>query len=279
MSPRDFDDWLANPARRPLLMGVLNVTPDSFSDGGELARPEIIAERAQAMVASGAAVLDIGGESTRPGSAGVDAAEQIRRVLPAIEAVRHLGVLISIDTTSALVASAALDAGATMINDISAGRADEAMLPLAAKRECPIAVMHMLGTPRTMQHEPRYTDVFTEVADFLQNRAHAAIAAGVAKHRVLLDVGIGFGKTLDHNLSLLKHHAGFAELGHAMVLGTSRKGFLGKLTGVEKPADRTYGTAATVAWGVVNGAHLIRVHDVEVIRQTVAVIEAITHAR
>jgi dihydropteroate synthase len=279
MTPAEFDAWLADGARRPALMGVLNVTPDSFSDGGELADADVIAKRAAAMVAAGAAVLDVGGESTRPGSLAVETQEQIRRVVPAIEAIRGLGVSISVDTTDARVAAAAFDAGATMINDISAGRADKAMLPLAAKRGVPIALMHMLGSPQTMQQSPQYEDVVTEVYDFLRGRAAAAMAVGVAPHRVLLDVGIGFGKTIDHNLSLLKHHARFAALGHALLLGTSRKGFIGKLTGVEKPADRTFGTAATVAWGAVNGADLIRVHDVEATRQTLAVIEGIRAAQ
>ena len=275
MTPPEFDLWLRDPRRRPALMGILNVTPDSFSDGGELTSPQRVAERAALMVRQGAAVLDVGGESTRPGSMSVPADEQIRRVKPAIEAIRHLGVSISVDTTDADVAAAALDAGATIINDISAGRADDRMFALAARRGCPIALMHMLGTPRTMQVEPRYDDVVAEVYAFLRERAAAAMAAGVERHRILLDVGIGFGKTLEHNLLLLKHHARFAELGHAMLLGTSRKGFIGKITGVEAAAERTFGTAATVAWGAANGADLVRVHDVDEMRQTLAVIEAI----
>ena len=152
------------------------------------------------------------------------------------------------------------------------------MFTLAAERQVPIALMHMQGEPRTMQHEPRYDDVVTEVRDFLTGRAAAALTAGVARHRVLVDVGIGFGKTIEHNLLLLKHHARIAELGYATLLGTSRKGFIGKLTGVDRPADRVMGTAATIAWGAANGANLLRVHDVEAMRQTLAVVEGIRRA-
>ena len=208
----------------------------------------------------------------------VGADEQIARVVPALRAIRHLNVALSIDTTDAAVAAAALEAGANIINDISAGRNDDGMLRLAAARGCPIVLMHMRGSPQTMQNEPAYENVFREVYEFLRTRAAAAMQAGVARQRILLDVGIGFGKSLEHNLQLLKHHARFAELGHPMVLGTSRKGFLGKLTGVEKPAERTFGTAAAVAWGAANGADIHRVHDVEEMRQTLAVIEAIRRA-
>lgn len=278
MTPTDFDVWLADSVRRPLLMGVLNVTPDSFSDGGELAAPADVRRRAQALVGAGASVLDVGGESTRPGSESVSPKSQIARVVPAIDAICDLGVMISIDTTSAEVAAAALDAGATMINDISAGRHDPGMFALTARRGVPIALMHMQGEPRTMQAEPHYGDVLDDVREFLRERAEVAIAAGVARHRVLVDVGIGFGKSVDHNLLLLKHHKRIAELGYATLLGASRKGFIGKITGVDRPADRVFGTAATVAWGVANGANLLRVHDVEAMRQTMVVIEAISKA-
>jgi dihydropteroate synthase len=278
MSPTQFDAWLADSDRRPLLMGILNVTPDSFSDGGELPHLDAVVRRAKALFAAGAAVLDVGGESTRPGAAAVPAAEQIARIEPAIAAIEHLGMSISVDTTDADVASAALDAGATMLNDISAGQHDPRMFALAAERRVPIAIMHMQGEPRTMQVAPHYTDVVGEVRDFLADRAAAAMAAGVERHRILVDIGIGFGKSLEHNLLLLKHHDRIAELGYATLLGTSRKGFIGKLTGVENPADRVMGTAATIAWGIANGAHLLRVHDVEAMRQTLGVVDAIRNA-
>ena len=275
MTSADFDLWLRDADRRPLLMGVLNVTPDSFSDGGRYADVDVAAARAREMVEQGASVLDVGGESTRPGSDPVDADEQIRRVVPAIAAIRDLPCVISIDTTLAAVAAAALDAGATMLNDVSAGRDDPAMLPLAASRGVPIALMHRAGTARTMQQSPMYADAVGEIESFLLDRARRAGEAGVESHRVLFDVGIGFGKTLDHNLALLRHHARFAGHGHAILLGTSRKGFIGKLTGVAKADDRAFGTAATIAWGVANGAHLLRVHDVAEMRQVVAVADAI----
>jgi dihydropteroate synthase len=278
MTPTEFDAWLADRDRRSLLMGVLNVTPDSFSDGGNLHDLAEVVRCAREMIEQGAAVLDVGGESTRPGAGPVTAAEQISRVVPAIAALRTMGVILSVDTADADVAAAALDAGATMLNDISAGRHDSRMFALAAERQLPIAIMHMQGEPRTMQQDPRYDDVVMEVRHFLVDRAAMAVAAGVAPHRLLVDVGIGFGKTIEHNLLLLKHHARIAELGYATLLGTSRKGFVGKLTGVDRPADRVMGTAATVAWGAANGANLLRVHDVEAMRQTLAVIEAIRRA-
>lgn len=278
MTPPDFDAWLLNPDRRPLLMGVLNLTPDSFSDGGQLRDEKDVFRRATEMIEQGAAVLDVGGESTRPGAASVSPAEQIARVVPAIRSIRSLSVPISIDTMDAEVAAAALDAGATMLNDISAGRRDPRMLSLAAERGVPIALMHMQGEPLTMQAAPHYGDVVREVRDFLAERAAAAMAAGVLGHRILLDVGIGFGKTIEHTLLLLKYHKVVAELGYATLLGTSRKGFIGRITGVEAPADRVMGTAATVAWGAANGAHLLRVHDVDEMRQTLDVIEAVRHA-
>ena len=278
VTPTDFDFWLRDADRRPLLMGVLNVTPDSFSDGGRYLDASVAVERARTMIAQGASVIDVGGESTRPGADPVDADEQIRRVVPAIAAIRGLPCVVSIDTTLAAVARAALDAGATMLNDVSAGRDDLMMLPLAAARGVPIALMHRAGTARTMQRDPAYADVVGEVEAFLLDRARAAISAGVAPHRVVLDVGIGFGKTLAHNLSLLNRHARFASHGHAVLLGTSRKKFLGTLTGVDDAAARVFGTAASVAWGVAHGAGLLRVHDVDEMRQVVAVIDAIRRA-
>ena len=223
MTPTQFDAWLADAKRPPLLMGVLNATPDSFSDGGELSDTQTIERVAIEMAARGAAVLDVGGESTRPGADPVSADEQIARVVPAILAARSAGCVISVDTASAKVAAAALDAGASMINDISAGRYDEQMFALAAERRVPIAIMHMQGQPRTMQDEPRYVDVVSEVYDFLATRASAAVAAGVARHRVIVDVGIGFGKSLQHNLLLLKHHARIADLGYATLPGHEPK--------------------------------------------------------
>lgn len=260
-------------------MGVLNVTPDSFSDGGRFATVEAAVERARAMVAEGAEMIDIGGESTRPGSQPVPAEEQIRRVGPVIERIATLPATISIDTTRAAVAQAALDEGAAVVNDISAGREDPSLLPLVAQRGCPIILMHMQGTPATMQQAPHYQDVVAEVAAFLRERVEAAAAAGVDRGRILIDPGIGFGKLLTHNLELLRRQRELIDaVGRPAVIGTSRKGFIGKITGVEQPDQRLFGTAAAVAWTVANGAAVVRVHDVKAMQQVVAMTRAIADA-
>ena len=278
MGPEAFDRWLADRNRPPLLMGVLNVTPDSFSDGGQFIDPGSAVARAEVLAAEGADLIDVGGESTRPGSEPVPEAEQVRRVAPVIAALRdRLGgkVTISVDTTRAAVAAAALDAGARVVNDISAGRDDPTMLPLAARRGSPVILMHMQGTPATMQADPSYRDVVSEVMQFLRERAEAAAGAGVAGGRVLIDPGIGFGKTVAHNLELLRRLGEFAGLGHPLVLGTSRKGFIGRVTGEAEPSRRLFGTAATVAWGVANGAGVLRVHDVGPMAQVARMVRAI----
>jgi dihydropteroate synthase len=278
MSPDDFVSWLADPRRPPLVMGVLNVTPDSFSDAGRWADPLAAVTHARQMADAGADLMDIGGESTRPGSQRVPADEQIRRILPVVETLmREIGqrCVLSIDTTLAPVAKAALDAGATVINDISGGSDDRTMFDLAASRRSPIVLMHMQGQPATMQLNPAYTDVVQEVRSFLLERAQAAIRTGVPRTHVLLDPGIGFGKNVNHNLELLRHLPRLAELGHPLVLGTSRKGFIGRIAGEPEPSQRLFGTAATVAWCVANGAAIVRVHDVEPMSKVVRVIRAI----
>jgi dihydropteroate synthase len=258
-------------------MGVLNVTPDSFSDGGRYADPTIAIATAAQMVTDGADLIDIGGESTRPGSQPVPAAEQIRRVTPVIAGIMAAGlpVTLSIDTTRAEVGQAALDAGATVLNDISAGLDDPQMLHLAAKRRVPIVLMHMKGTPADMQASPSYSDVVAEVSQFLLARATAAIHAGVPVEHVLLDPGIGFGKTMTHNLQLLAALPRLAALGHPLLVGTSRKKFIGTLTGDDHPADRVFGTAASVGWAIANGAAVVRVHDVGAMVKVVRVVRAI----
>src|SRR3954470_22146046 len=278
MTPADFDRWLRDPHRLPLVMGVLNVTPDSFSDGGRFADPDAAVGHAKSLFDAGADLLDVGGESTRPGSARTSVEEQISRVLPVIQTLRRdIGdhCLLSIDTTRAAVARAALDAGAAIINDISAGTDDPEMLPLAAARACPIVLMHMQGTPATMQERPSYRNVVEEVAEHLKERQAAARAAGVAEHRILLDPGIGFGKAVHHNLELLRRLGELAALGRPLVLGTSRKGFLGRITGETDPHDRLFATAASVAWCVANQAAIVRVHDVRAMSKVVRVIRAI----
>jgi dihydropteroate synthase len=256
-------------------MGVLNVTPDSFSDGGRFIEPAAAIEHARRMIDDGASIIDVGGESTRPGSFPVEPEEQIRRVVPVIKALSELNAIVSIDTTSAAVAQAALDVGASMINDISAGRDDPTMFDVAVRRKVPLVLMHMAGTPRTMQDAPGYENVAAEVKSFLLERANVAVRAGVEPHRVLLDVGIGFGKTLEHNLQVLRLYDQFVGLGYATVLGVSRKRFLGDLTGRADPSDRLMASASAVAAGVLRGADIVRVHDVAPMLDVVHVAAAL----
>jgi dihydropteroate synthase len=257
-------------------MGVLNVTPDSFSDGGRFATADAAVAQAEAMAAAGADLIDVGGESTRPGSLPVAPDEQVKRVVPVIQRIARLPVTISIDTTRAPVAEAALDAGAAVINDISAGRDDAAMLPLVARRGVPVVLMHMQGTPLTMQDAPSYSDVVAETIAFLRERVAAAQAVGIELEKILLDPGIGFGKAQAHNLELLRRQREFLALGRPVVIGTNRKGFIGRITGEAEPSRRLFGTAASVALAVANGAAIVRVHDVgpmvQVVRMTRAII-------
>ena len=277
MSPTEFSQWLSDPNRTALVMGVLNVTPDSFSDGGRFATVDAAVAQAEAMAAAGADMIDVGGESTRPGSLPVAPEEQVARVVPVIRRIANLPVTISIDTTRAAVADAALDAGAAVVNDISGGRDDAALLPLVARRGVSVILMHMQGTPLTMQDAPVYSDVVAETIAFLRERVAAAQAAGVELTKILLDPGIGFGKTQAHNLELLRRQREFLALGRPVVIGTSRKGFIGRITGEAEPARRLFGTAASVALAVANGAAIVRVHDVgpmvQVVRMTRAIIE------
>ena len=277
MTPPDFDAWLLTNPPRPLVMGVLNVTPDSFSDGGKFSTSQAAIEHSRVMAAAGAEIIDIGGESTRPGSDPVDDDEQARRILPVIQTLvaEKLPSVISVDTTRSKVAQAALDAGAHIVNDISAGRDDPEMFRLVARRRVPIVLMHMLGSPKTMQHAPTYDDVTAEVSGFLNERVIAAGIHGIDVERILLDPGIGFGKTMQHNLELMRRLAELTVLGRPLVIGTSRKGFIGKITGETEPSSRLFGTAASVAWSVANGAAIVRVHDVEPMAQVVKMIRAI----
>jgi len=261
-----------------LVMGILNVTPDSFSDGGIFYDSGRAVEHGLNMAGEGAAVIDIGGESTRPGSKPVPAREQMQRVVPVIEALAaQTGIPISIDTHDVEVARAALEAGASLLNDITA-LSEERMAELAAERQVPVILMHMQGTPATMQVEPHYDDVVTEVRDFLLARGEKARSFGVPKEHIFIDPGIGFGKTTDHNLLLLKNLDQLVATGYRVLAGTSRKRFLGKLTGRENPADRIFGTAATVALCAAAGASIVRVHDVGAMVDVVKVANAILHA-
>ena len=257
---------------RPLVMGVINVTPDSFSDGGRYVDPAAAVAHGRALLADGADWLDVGGESTRPGSAPVDEAEELRRVLPVVEALASEGARVSIDTRKPAVARAAVRAGAAMLNDVGGANGH-----VAAELGVPWAAMHVQGEPATMQDDPRYDDVVAEVLAELVARAEAAEAAGVPE--VWLDPGIGFGKTQAHNLALLAHLDAFVATGRPVLVGTSRKGFLGRLLGdsdgTDAPAalgDRLEGSLATATWAMANGARMVRVHDVRPTAQAALVV-------
>jgi len=245
-------------------MGVLNVTPDSFSDAGEFFGLREATERARVLAAEGADLVDVGGESTRPGSHGVSLEEELRRVLPVIDELAGggLGARISIDTSKVAVAESALRAGASYVNDVTAFRAEPDMAALVAQAGCECCLMHMLGEPRTMQEDPRYDDVVDDVRAFLEERAAFAVAQGVAPERIHVDPGIGFGKTIDHNLELLRRLDEIAELGFEVMVGTSRKSFLGRITGREDPHELVAATVATSVMALERGATLFRVHDV-----------------
>jgi dihydropteroate synthase len=267
-------DRVLPTARRCLVMGVVNVTPDSFSDGGRYLDPAAAVAHGLALVADGADLLDVGGESTRPGATDVPGAVELERVLPVVEELaRTAEVPVSIDTRKAAVAAAALAAGATMVNDVSAGRHDPDLLGVAADAKVPLVLMHMLGTPAAMQDDPRYDDVVAEVEAFLAERCRAAEAAGVDHQALVVDPGIGFGKRDQDNYALLDQLARFTRLGHPVMVGTSRKGFIGRA--LDSPADqRVEGTAATVVWAVERGARIVRVHDVAPMVRAVRMTEA-----
>jgi dihydropteroate synthase len=260
--------------RRPLLMGIVNVTPDSFSDGGRFYDANAAADYALQLAADGADILDIGGESTRPYSEPVAAEEELRRVLPVIERITgQVQIPISIDTSKSSVACAAIEAGAEIINDITGLEGDSDMVALAVESGAGVCVMHMQGTPQTMQDNPTYIDVVAEVREYLQMRFDALIAAGVRPERICLDPGIGFGKTHEHNIALMAHCYEFHALGCPLLVGHSRKGFLGKLIG-NKEADRTYATIGATLSLAMQGVQILRVHDVRATREALIAFEA-----
>ncbi len=271
-----------NPLRGPgpFIFGILNVTPDSFSDGGDFLDPETAARHAAAMLDEGADAIDVGGESTRPGSEPVPEDEERRRVVPVIRKILEARpeAVISADTYRAATAEAALEAGASIVNDVTALRGDPRMTALVAEADCPVILMHMLGEPKTMQEEPRYDDVVREVRDFLSERAEHAISAGVRSENVILDPGVGFGKTLEHNLALLHRLDAIVDLGLPLLVGASRKRFLGGITGAEEAKDRVFGTVTTTVLAYEKGATLFRVHDVRANKDALAVAGAILGA-
>jgi dihydropteroate synthase len=274
------------------LMGIVNVTPDSFSDGGLFLDPGRAVEHARALVEAGAHLLDVGGESTRPGARGVSAAEELERVGPVLErllgpgaapaaggsAATGISVPVSIDTSKVAVAEAALDAGAEIVNDVTAFRAEPQLAALCAERGCEVVLMHMWGTPRTMQESPVYEDVVDDVKGFLAERIEFATGEGIAEERIWVDPGIGFGKTVDHNLELLRRLGKLRDLGRPILVGPSRKSFIGRITGREVD-ERVGGTIAASVMALRDGAEVLRVHDMAPVREALDVAEAILGRR
>ena len=259
-------------------MGVVNVTPDSFSDGGKFNSPKAAIAHGRRLIDEGADILDIGGESTRPGAAPVKETEELRRILPVVEGLAAK-VPISVDTIKPTVARAALKAGAVIINDVAANRTDPEMWAVIAEASAGYVLMHMQGTPQNMQDNPRYKDVVREVNEFFDERLKRLNAFGVAADQVVLDVGIGFGKTVEHNLQLLASLKAFIRWKRPILLGASRKGFIGRITGAEQPAERLAGSLACACWGVSSGANIIRAHDVAATRQAIGMTESILQTR
>lgn len=275
-------DVLSGLGKRTLIMGILNVTPDSFSDGGRFFSLQSAVERARQLIREGADIVDIGGESTRPGAQPVPEEEELRRVIPVIRAIRkESAVPISVDTYKAAVAEAALDAGANIVNDISALRFDPHMVTVVARARVPVVLMHMLGDPRTMQQNPVYTDVVREIKEFLRERMAFARAHGI--ERIIIDPGIGFGKTVEHNIEILRRLGELQELQCPILIGTSRKSFIGRLGSPESeplPIDhRLEGTIASNLIAVLNGAQIVRVHDVAPMKRALAILDAVHYDR
>jgi dihydropteroate synthase len=260
--------------RRVKIMGIVNVTPDSFSDGGEFLDPERAIAHGRELAEEGADLLDIGGESTRPGAEAVGPDEELHRVMPVVEALAGDGLAVSIDTSKAAVAEAALDAGASMVNDVTALRAEPKLAGLCADRDCEVVLMHMLGDPRTMQENPSYEDVVDDVKAFLAARIEFATSEGIDEERIWVDPGIGFGKTVEHNLELHRRLGELSELGRPIAFGSSRKSFIGKLTGADID-QRLGGTIASNVIAYANGARMLRVHDVAPMRQALIAADAI----
>jgi len=271
-----FQDWCLNPKRKTLVMGIVNVTPDSFSDGGKFFSPEVATNHASKLITQGADIIDIGGESTRPGAKQVSESEELKRVIPVIEKIRtdNPTILISIDTTKASVAKYAVEAGADIINDVSGLSFDNNMAGIVESLNVPIVIMHMKGNPQNMQLNPKYKDIVNEILDFFKIKIKIAIQSGINRSMIILDPGIGFGKTVDHNFELLSRLNEFNVLELPIMIGPSRKSFIG-ITLDLPPEDRVEGTAAAVSAGVMNGASIVRVHDVKSMKRVVRIIEKV----
>ncbi len=264
---------------RTLIMGILNVTPDSFSDGGLFAEVEKAVEHAKNMVAEGADIIDVGGESSRPGADTVSVEVEKARVLPVIERLAGtVEVPISIDTYKSSVARDALNMGACMVNDITALRGDPDMASVVAEAGVPVVLMHMKGTPRDMQLDPHYDSLISEITSFLSTRIQAAMDAGISQNQIIIDPGIGFGKTVAHNLEIIRRLSEFKPLGKPILIGTSRKSFIGKVLGLSTD-DRLEGTAASIAVAIANGADIVRIHDVKEVARVVSMTDAIVRGR
>lgn len=267
-------DW----GKQTYLMGVLNVTPDSFSDGGQFNTLEAAAEQAQRLVKEGAHILDIGGQSTRPQADTVSLSEELNRVVPVVQALRsaeNQDAIISVDTTRAAVARAAIEAGANIVNDISAATYDPEMLPIVSELKVPIALMHIRGTPKTMQQLTDYADLMAEIYEFLARRVEAAVAAGIASNRIILDPGIGFAKTCEQNLEILRKLPQLRSLGCPILVGVSRKSFIGRILDQPNPMQRVWGTAAACSAAIAFSADILRVHDVAPMRDVCKMADAI----
>ena len=275
-----FQDWCLNPKRETLVMGIVNVTPDSFSDGGKFFLPEVAISHASKLITQGADIIDIGGESTRPGAEQVSESEELKRVIPVIEKIRidNPTILISIDTTKASVAKHAIEAGADIINDVSGFSFDNNMIGIVESFNIPVVIMHMKGNPQNMQLNPKYKDIVNEILDFFKMKIKIAIQSGINRSMIILDPGIGFGKTVEHNFELLSRLNEFNVLELPIMIGPSRKSFIG-ITLDLPPEDRVEGTAAAVSAGVMNGASIVRVHDVKSMKRVVRIIEKVKNVQ
>jgi dihydropteroate synthase len=271
-----FKEFSFDLSRKTLLMGILNVTPDSFSDGGTYYDIEKAVRHAHDMVHDGADIIDIGGESTRPGSEAVSLEEELGRVIPVIEKLSGtIPVPLSIDTYKSEIAQKALDAGATVVNDISGLRFDPDMAKVVANNQVPVIVMHIKGTPKDMQANPVYGNLIEEIIEYLEESSGIAEEAGVSPDKIIIDPGIGFGKTFEDNLEIIQRVSEFERLGKPILIGPSRKAFIGKILGDAPPMERVEGTAAAIAVSIMNGANIIRVHDVKEMSRVAAVVDAI----
>ena len=274
-----FQDWCLNPKRETLVMGIVNVTPDSFSDGGKFFSPEVAISHASKLITQGADIIDIGGESTRPGAEQVSEPEELKRVIPVIEKIRtdNPTILISIDTSKASVAKHAVEAGADIINDVSGLSFDNNMIGIVENLNIPVVIMHMKGNPQNMQLNPKYEDIVNEIIDYFKMKIKIAIQSGINRSMIILDPGIGFGKTVEHNFELLSRLNEFNVLELPIMIGPSRKSFIG-ITLDLPPEDRVEGTAAAVSAGVMNGASIVRVHDVKSMKRVVRILEKVRNA-